>query len=196
MTKENYIELLKGLLPRGLAWTRELGTYFHKMLEAMAEEFARYDVRIGTDLINEADPSTTLELLSDWERVVGLPDPCSEEVSETVALRRSDVIRKLNARGGQSRQFFIDLAAGFGYTITISDILPFRSGRNRCGDRCYDKDWQFVWLVHSPTIISKYFLCGDGRCGDRLRVWRDVELECVINGKKPAHTRVFFTYGG
>jgi uncharacterized protein YmfQ (DUF2313 family) len=195
MTRGQYVELLKNLLPRGLAWPRDTAAYFHKIFDAVAEEMVRFDERVSVDLVNEADPNTTLELLEDWERVTGIPDDCQGSVSETVALRRADILRKLTARGGQARQFFIALAATFGYTITIDEPRPFRVGHGRCGDRCYDVDWIHHWRVLSASVVSSEFRVGTGRCGDRLRVWRNDELECLFGEKKPAHTKVHFVYG-
>lgn len=192
--KDRYVQILKHLFPKGIAWTRATESTFHKLIQSKAEEMARFDTRVGTDLINEAYPDTTLELLEDWERIVGLPDSCQPTLAETITGRREDVLRKLVFRGGQSRKFFIDLAAAFGYTITIDEIRPFRAGRGRCGDRCYDIDWLHHWRVISNSSISTYFRAGIGRCGDRLRISVNTELECVISKVKPAHTVVHFVY--
>lgn len=193
--KDRYIEVLKSLLPKGFAWTRGISSTFYKLFDAMAEEMARFDLRVGTDLINEADPRTSFELLTDWEALVGLPDDCQTSLGVTVAQRRLDIIRKLTSRGGQSRQFFIDLAAAFGYTVTVTQALPFRAGKSRCGDRCYDVDWWYHWFVSADSAISTYFLSGVGRAGDPLRTWTNTTLECVIREVKPAHSVVHFIYG-
>jgi uncharacterized protein YmfQ (DUF2313 family) len=196
MTRDQYVDLLKKLLPRGDAWPRQITTTFHKLFEAISEEFVRFDARVGTDLINEADPNTTLELLTDWERLVGLPDNCQTGLSETVGERRQDILRKLRFRGGQSRQFFVDLALAFGYTVEIDETFPFRAGRNRSGDRCYDVAWLHHWRVITDSAVTTYFRAGTGRCGDRLRTWKNDTVECIFAQAKPAHTEVHFVYGG
>jgi uncharacterized protein YmfQ (DUF2313 family) len=196
MNRDQYIDLLKNLLPKGIAWPRDITSSFHKIFDAIAEEMVRFDQRISTDLPNEADPNTTLELLTDWERIVQIPDEFQLKVAETVGQRRADILRKLTSRGGQSKQFFIDLAAAFGYTVTINETFPFRSGKNRCGYRCYDVDWKHHWRIIAGSVTSQYFRAGSGRCGDRLRAWRNTTLENVIQNAKPAHTVVHFVYGG
>ncbi len=195
MNAEQYTRLLKSLFPLGKAWSRSRDGVLHKLCSAMAEEMARIDERASFNLIREADPTTAFETLEDWERTVGLPDFCSSDLATSIEQRRADILRKLTDRGGQSRQFFIDLSAIFGYTVTVSDKLPFRSGRGRSGDRCYSTAWTFHWIVNSDSFNTTVFRSGQSRSGDRLRTWRNDTLECVINQKKPSHTKVHFTYG-
>ncbi len=195
MTNEQYIRLLKTLFPLGKAWSRASDGVLHKICDAMAAEMVRLDNRASIDLLREIDPSTTFELLPDWERIVGLPDFCTGLLADTLEFRRDDVLRKLSDRGGQSRQFFIDLALVFGYVVTIQDVLPFRSGRGRSGDRCYGVAWKHHWIVNSVSFATTVFRSGQSRSGDRLRTWRNDTLECVFNQKKPSHTKVHFTYG-
>jgi len=196
MTRDDYVILLKRLLPSGLAWPREQTTYMHKLLEALSEEFARLDVRAGVDLINEMDPTTTTELLPDYERLVELPDDLQTELSASLEQRRKDIVRKLTTGGGQAPAFFVEIAAAFGYTVTIEEYFPFRAGRNRCGYRCFDVDWIHHWGIRSDQSVTLYFRAGQNRCGDRLRTSQNQGLEAVINDAKPAHTVVHFLYGG
>lgn len=178
MTSSQYIRMLKGLFPRGRAWNTNTTSIWHKMLDAMAAELVRIDGR-ADDLLNEADPSTATELLTEWERIVQLPDHVQTALSGTLAQRRLDVLRKLTLRGGQSRQFFIDMAAAFGYTVRIEEPAQFRVGRNRCGDRLYGEGW-----LHYFFIWSTVFTVGN------------TTLESVVGNAKPAHTEVLFYYGG
>lgn len=68
MTADDYRTALQALLPRGAAWTRSPEAVLMRVLAACAEEPERVDER-ADDLLDEADPRATLELLSDWERV-------------------------------------------------------------------------------------------------------------------------------
>ena len=81
----------------------------------------------------ESDPRSTVELLPDWERNWGLPDPCYEE-PQSIAERQLALVMRMTMEGGQSRQFFIDVAAMIGYTITITEYRPFFIAMDRCGD--------------------------------------------------------------
>lgn len=65
-----YLSQIKALLPRGDAWTREIRSNLSRTLEVIAEALARIDAH-GDLLVRESDPRRAVELLSDWERLVG-----------------------------------------------------------------------------------------------------------------------------
>ena len=81
----------------------------------------------------ESDPRSTIELLPDWERNWGLPDPCYKE-PQSIAERQLALVMRMTLMGGQAREFFIDIAAMIGYTITITEYRPFFIAMDRCGD--------------------------------------------------------------
>lgn len=193
-TAADYLEQLKTLLPPGQAFPREAGTTLHSLLDGMSLELARVDGR-GEALPAEANPSSTNEMLSDWERVVGLPDKCSGALEETLQGRRAALLAKLSSTGGQSKAYFIELAAALGYTVTIEEFRPFRAGISRAGDALTNGPWAFTWRIRAPanTIIS--FRAGMSAAGERLRAWGNDTLECKINQLKPAHTLALFAYG-
>lgn len=191
---DDYIEQLSALLPPGLAIRRETDTDVYKLLTALAEELARVDGR-GDDLLRESDPRTTLEMLTDWETQVGLPDPCLAGVDQTVQERRNAVVARLTGRGGQSRQFFIDLAASLGYTVTITEFRPFRAGISTAGDALTNGDWIFAWRVNAPETTITPFRAGQSTAGEPLRAWGNERLECAIERVSPAHTILQFAYG-
>ncbi|MEJ1411083.1 MAG: putative phage tail protein [Candidatus Sedimenticola sp. (ex Thyasira tokunagai)] len=192
MTAEHYLTQLQALLPQGLAWSREPDTNMSRLLAAMAEELARVDGRID-DLFKEADPRTAYELLSDWERVAGLPDSCTTAV-DTTAERRAVLHAKLTNIGGQSRQFFIDLAASLGYAITISEYQPFVAG-SHAGDVVSSDTWHHAWQINAPETTITQLTAGGG-AGEPLRDWGNEILECAIRRLAPAHTTPLFAYGG
>ncbi len=78
----SYDQLLRALLPPGLAWVAEVGSELAYLVEALAQELSRVDER-GEDLQNEMDPRTATELLDEWEEVAGLPDECSQPSTAT-----------------------------------------------------------------------------------------------------------------
>ena len=192
-TSEQYIELLQNYLPPGRAWPREPDADLTRLIGALADALAR-DHNRALDLIEEADPRTTLELLPDWERVAGLPGPCGS-LADTLQERRNQLVAQITARGGQSPQFYIDVAAALGFTVTVTEFKPFLCGQNACGDPIYSADWRLRWLVNGPEVTVREFRCGQSTCGEPLRDWGNEILECVISRISPAHTEVGFTYG-
>lgn len=192
MIAQAYREALQALLPPGAAWTREADAVLTALLDALAQELARVDVR-ADGLFDEADPRTTAELLADWERVAGLPDSCVT-TTQTTAERRATLVGKLTGLGGQSRQYFIDLAAALGYTVTITEHGPFRVGQNAVGDPLNGDSWQFAWTLNAPATTVREFAVGGSAVGDALRSWGNTLLECAIRRFSPAHTTVLFSY--
>ena len=193
MGLEKYTAMLQNLLPQGLAWPRQPGTQTEGLLTALAVELERVDNRVA-DMLRESYPLTTTELLTDWERVTGLPEEC-EGLAPTVQLRREAVDQKLSSIGGQDRAYYIDVAARLGYEITITEYKPFRAGASSAGDPVYDEEWAYAWRVDAPEESVRYFAAGESTAGEPLATWGNELLECVINRLKPAHTIVIFAYG-
>lgn len=193
-TAADYLEQLKTLLPPGQAFPREAGTTLHNLLDGMSIELARVDGR-GEALPSEANPLNTNEMLTDWERVAGLPDKCSGALEETLQGRRSALLAKLSSTGGQSPAYFIELASSLGYTVTIEQFRPFRAGMSRAGDALTNGTWVFTWRIRAPEVSVTSFRAGLSAVGERLRTWGNDTLECKINQLKPAHTIALFAYG-
>ncbi len=191
---EEYAGQLDELLPVGLAWPRDADARMRDLTRSLAEELARVDQR-GDDLIEAVLPSTTVEMLSDWERAAGLPDTCVA-TGQTVQERRNALLARLTSTGGQSRAFFISLAAYLGFTITITEFQPFQAGRSRAGDPDYDEAWRYAWRINGPAETIIVFRAGLSAAGEPLRKWGNELLECVFNRVKPAHTVLLFGYGG
>ena len=191
-TAEHYLSQLQALLPPGAAWPREDGQTLTEFLHALAEEFARIDGR-ASDIIREMDPRTVIEMLTDWERAYGLPDPCTQ-AADTIPERINVLYEKVIRVGDQSPQYFIDVAAQLGFEITITEFFPFTVG-SLANELLYGQAWRFAWRVNAPAETVTLF---DMRSGvdEPLRDWGNEILECVISRLKPAHTHVQFAYGG
>jgi uncharacterized protein YmfQ (DUF2313 family) len=193
-TATEYKEQFKALLPPGRLWDalRADGSLADDLVAALAEEFARVDGR-AVDLLAEVDPRTAIEWLAEWEEWAGLPDVCSGALT-TLQQRRAALLQKLTATGGQSRAYFVELAASLGYAVDIEEFRPFTCV-TACEEPLYDEEWWFTWRVNAPeqTIID--FTC-ESPCEEPLRAWGNKLLECVILAGAPAHTHVLFGYGG
>lgn len=183
---------LQSLLPTGAAWTRAPDATLTGVLAGLAAEFARLDTR-ALDLLDEADPRTTLELLDGWERVLGLPDGCTPYLG-TLTERRLAVVQKLAGLGGQTPAFFVALAAFIGLPIVIHEFDPdvgtYIPGIDVSGGR-----WRLVWRIDVQVPSGRVrFRAGTSGAGDRLTEGGQLDLECIIRRAKPAHTLAIFTY--
>jgi uncharacterized protein YmfQ (DUF2313 family) len=196
-TPDQYGEQLSQLLPPGVALPSSSSSTLRQLLEAFGLLLADAHNR-GEDLLDEADPRTTVELLEDWERNVGLPDPCIGE-GGTLQERRLQVLNRLTRSRFQTVAFFKQVALELGYVIEIEEFRPPACGRMRCGDRLNGAplEHRFYWRVAVPDPRLTLFRTGQSRCGDRLTEIDEADdLECVLRRMKPAHTTLLFSYEG
>lgn len=192
LTADNYLRQLQALLPQGPAWPREDGATVTKLLDSWSVELARVDARIEA-LLNEADPRVTSELLTDWELLAGLPDPCVTS-TQTIEQRRLALVSKLTNLGGQSKQYFINLAVSMGYAgATIDEYRPMNCNDD-CNDALYSADDRYFWTINLPSTAGVFVMNCNGTCNDSLQAWGDEAIECRINKYKPAHTTAIFAY--
>ena len=78
----DYLSQLLALQPPGAALPREPESVWVRLLAALADGFERVDAR-SDDLVRESDPRSCIELITDWERVCGLPGECAADDSVT-----------------------------------------------------------------------------------------------------------------
>lgn len=191
---EEYASQLGQLLPPGAAWTREDGTVLAALITAMAQEPARVDA-FAHELLTELDPPQALQLLERWEALCGLPDQCSQP-TETIAERRVAVLAKLTVQGGQTPEYFAELATLLaGAVCTVREYRPFRAGRSCAGDPLSNGSWVHAFAVQVPATSIRCFRAGQGCAGEPLRTWGNERLECIIRRLAPAQTNVRFHYG-
>ncbi|MGI8839774.1 MAG: YmfQ family protein [Caulobacteraceae bacterium] len=177
-TAAQYQDALLRMLPPGKAWPRDPASTMGLLALGLADEFARLDQR-GLDLIEEADPRTTLELLGDWETTAGLPDPA---VAPPVALdhRRAVLHDRLVNLAGQSAADYVALALRFGYPATVTVHTPFAADVSHADDPLYDDLSRFWWELNVTVPIGT--------------VTPLVLLEHAVRRVNQLHTFVTFNY--
>lgn len=196
--RKKYLGLIRKIFPRGKAWERifDADSNLSKLSDAYAEELERIHTR-SNELIREVDPRTTLQLLPDWERLLGLPDQCDNSEDQTVQERRTRVLQVLTTRGGQNEAFYKELASNFGYDVDVisaEDQPPFVAG-SRAGDRLTNGDWRYAFVIKAPADFLIRFRAGQGTAGDPLVKVGNDTLQCLMEKHKPAHTIVLFSFG-
>jgi uncharacterized protein YmfQ (DUF2313 family) len=191
-TPEDYLSQFQRLLPRGRIWHRGWGWMQDADLLTLMPTWSRLQTGLN-ELITQIFPCSTTELLPEWEASLGLPDPCTGELP-TMQQRTAAVCGKFAARGGQSREYFIHLAASLGFNIVIETYSPFYASRNRAGDPCCDEQWAYAWRVIADPTQVLYFLASYSAAGDPLATWGNKLLECEFENYKPAHTQIVFSY--
>jgi len=154
------------------------GSLFGRLLSCFAVELFRLELYVFK-LLNEAVPGLSVELLPDWERVLGLPDKCSllsdfdtqeeqQEIAHTKYFGEYQTVTK---------DYLIEYAAVLGFTISIEELqLETNSfimgvaimGANELGG-------QGSFAVLEITVQP-------GGTGSLE------QMQCIFNRLKPAHT--------
>lgn len=186
--ERNHATVLLGLLPpvsyaRNAPNIRQQAHIDGKVLDGILNQ--------SLNVLNATFPYTSKEALSDWERVLGLT-PQGENYQQRLA----SVLVKINAIGGLSIPYFIELARHIGYEINIEEPQPFRAGQNRAGDVLAIEDIIFIWNVHIRGGNQKIwrFRASQSSAGERISSYSDMVIESIFKELKPAHTWVNFYY--
>lgn len=191
LTADDFYHSLLGLLPAGPAWGIDESVVAKQMLLAWADELERIQSAIE-HLIEEADPRTTTDLLLDYERVFGLPTDCLTGVDQTFSGRRAALVSQMVSVGGQSRAYFIALAAAAGYDITITEFMPF-TVNSGVSNPLAGQEWIYYWRVEGAGVPFVNYLTVNSGVNEPLATWATNLLFCLFNRFKPAHTQVIFS---
>ena len=216
-TGDDYAQAFLSLLPQGQAWPRHPESTLVRACTGLNEFWGFVDGRAADLLEVESDPRLTTELLPDWERNWGLPDPCFFGEQISLADRRRILMLKMTLLGGQSRAFYVEVMSWLGYTIQITEYAPYMCGVSMVGDTSQqeqqagghagDMRWylgpeemRFYWTIHvgSPrlTWFRVAILGGEVGVDPHLIIGLAEDLECLLNRWKPAHTMIVFDYSG
>lgn len=195
---DDYATALRRLLPRGRVWSAAPGTVQSVVLEALAQMPARLDAD-AVALLVDVFPTTTVNLVEEWESSLGLPDPCLG-ADPTLAQRRAQIRARITAAGGPTKAAIISYAEALGFEISIDFFAPFRAGRSRVGQPLCGTPWAHAWIV---TILSAAgslndaaFRVGQNRAGDPLNVASAAltTLACELRRIMPAHTVLLISH--
>jgi uncharacterized protein YmfQ (DUF2313 family) len=202
----DYAQALLSLLPVGQAWPRDPDSVLVQAINGLAQYWGYVDGRAADLLERESDPRKTVELLPDWERAWGLPDPCLPSAT-TIGERQRMLVLYMTYLGGQSRAYFTQLMAWLGYTVTIKEFAPFMAGISQVGDtrphptdqfRWYigPPEMRFYWSVEVGTASVIWFRVSSGQAGvdPHMRLGIPQELQCLLDRWKPAHTELVFDF--
>ena len=216
-TGDDYTEAFLRLLPTGQAWPRSPESTLVRAVDGLCQLWGLVDARAADLLERESDPRITIELLSDWEKAWGLPDPCFPSAT-TVLERQRMLMLLMTWEGGQSRQYFIDIMAWLGYTVEIEEFAPFMCGISSVGDsrtreqaeadklyRWYigPAEQRFYWTINIGQVGLNWFRAASGQAGvdPHLKFAIPEELACLLQRWKPVHTHLIpnfsaIAYGG
>lgn len=186
----DFLRAFMSLLPRGRVWSRDVSSVQSRALLGLVTIYEDSTAR-ANQLLVDAFPGSTYELLPEWELTLGLPDPCAGP-APTIQARRAQVVARLTAAGGQSIPYFTGLAKSLGYEVTVTQFMPSRFGK-RFGTPFGGVDWAHAWQINAPTFTVNRLRFGDS-FGSPFSYWTNSVLQCELQSVKPAHTVLNFSY--
>lgn len=176
---EFYGATARALLPPGRLLSRDPDSTVQGLLLAIGACFEALHTAAVRVLIEELYPPSTIALLPEWERALGLPDACTP-IGQTLQERRARVVAKYVLQPRPTLAYLAELATRIGYP-----------------DATFEETGPYELTVNVPNPRVTYFRCGASRCGDRLgKIDRAEDLECLLNEEKPAHIALVFDYTG
>ena len=149
---DDYREAIRDLYPPGEWWDKQFAdsaSDLSRYVQALAGEVHRTQERVVA-LLDEAYPDRAVELISEYEAMLGLSS------AGDLAARRIQILDAFNTvifRGSDWDR----LAGQFGFTASLQRQEGFVCGLSRCGDRlwsvaarCY-----LVFVVsHAPGVSA------------------------------------------
>lgn len=190
-TLDQYTSALKSLLPRGRVWSRENIGDQHGLIEGLAKSFQQMD-KDAVQLLIDAFPSTTTDLVDEWNNTVGIPDPCFGAPAN-IEQNRQYIVAKLIADGGQTVDYYISIAASLGLIIKIREFSRMAPGTGAPVGLINNlDDWAHTWQVRldidSPSLVE---FAGDLEAIKQSQVYK--ALSCLLTRYKPAHTQFYIS---
>jgi len=178
--RDDFLAGLQRLLPRGRAWSRDPDSVMTQFLAGIAVAQAQAHAR-QINLLMDAFPASTVELLPEWEASEGLPDPCTG-VNASFDRRRQQVVARFIDPGGQTIDHFVMQAARLGVTVNIAELSNWRVDENGVDDSIDSP---------APAIAYSYWNVGHSGVDEPLVEWqggtpaRDWDFALLITATQP-----------
>jgi uncharacterized protein YmfQ (DUF2313 family) len=177
----DFQQALLNYLPRGRAWPKDPNSVQGQVMLALAQTFARI-AAAAVGLLTDTLPSTTVNLLPEWQESLGLPDACTGPPAN-LAAAQAQCAARFAGNTGQSQADIIAYALTFGYAITITTFAPARAGIACAGQPCYGQDWIFAWQINWRPATGWNWT-------------NDAVLACELGRIAQAHTVLIFERAG
>jgi len=164
---DKHASMMAALLPPGKVW-RLVGSLLSLLFAGCADELGRLAGRV-TDLINEADPSTAIELLPDYESELALA------ATGTTAEQQANVVARLIAR---QRYRPVDFQTALAPLLAQdpSDVDVLERTHAIADAMGNDREIFLFFIYRDPTLPGTYFLSS---------------AQALVNAIKPSHTKGF-----
>lgn len=163
------------LLPSGLAWNKTPESVLAHLCLGLSHSTERV-AWLAEKLLSERFPDGARLLLDDWERFLGLPE--CDMTGASLQERQRYAGNKCRMKPSLNREFYIQLAANFGYEITIRP----------------SSQSQWISIVEVKTTVGYRYMTPFDDILTPLRIYDAGALECILNRYKPAWQHFRYIY--
>lgn len=161
-----YARMMAALLPPGKVWRLIGASITAALLAGCADELGRLEART-TDLLNEAIPSTTIELLPEYESELALPS------TGTNAQRQARIVARLIARQRYRPVDFQNALAPLLAQLPGAVVVIETSHAQAVSMRDVREIYRF-FIYRDPALPNTYDLAS---------------AQTLVDQIKPSHTR-------
>ncbi len=192
-SKTQIAEGLRRLRPPGFASPAGPDDYVAALDAATAAEFALIEASAEA-MLPEANPTNALNLLPDYERVLG-PDPYGRDLSAmTTAQRQAIAGARWTETPTMCAGYFVRLGAGLGVTLTIDEFPLSECGGFQCGGEIVPAPVHLQFVVHLPATIEWFGQSGVAESGEPISGSQANFMAAIIQREAPLHTTPVFYY--
>ena len=189
-SESSFRRMLYGLMPRGFAWEFEEGSYWSKLLAAIALALA-FVYEMLKSLVLEMSPYSTTSY-GTWENELELPRLGLEQSS--LEGRKSEIIRIARKKGGATLPYIKSLLNLYGIKSDVYEFFEnpevFPSWVADLGEDAY---FYVLVKIYRDSYYSKGFKC-TSKCNSSLGTPRDSILETMLAQEKPSHVKIIYSY--
>jgi uncharacterized protein YmfQ (DUF2313 family) len=186
-------DTLAGYLPNDdlHALKNKDGSNIRKILVGLSTQWNRFRTDIN-NVYDEYDPNDTVDLITEWETMVGIPDECISNTG-TLEERRTNILLKLAGINVTTAKQFENIASILGYDVVVE---------NGVDTSVFPLTLPFILLSEAtaPFVIVVTLDASLETEGFPLTFPFTLSsgvpdiLLCLFNKLKPANTNVIFRY--
>lgn len=196
-SEKDYEQCIEQLLPRGPIWKRRHGSILDSLVFSFARELTRVDRKIDS-ILNESDPRTSLDMLSEWFIDWGIPSECLAALSDpTQEEMRQELITKITSNRSLTAQYFKDIAETLGYEAEIETYSAFTVA-SPANKKLFGTEWNtsYAMGIRVRSNASSKLFTTQWTADQSLAIWGDRLFECIMRTLVPAHVTAIFEYEG
>ena len=192
-TQAQVADGLRRLRAPGFASPREPDDYVAALDAATAAEFALIEASAEA-MLPEANPAYAVNLLPNYERVLG-PDPYGRNLlAMTVEERQAIAFSRWTAAPVMCAGFFVNLGAELGVPLTIQEFPLSECGVFECGTEPVPWLQHLCFLVTLPATVGWDVECGVLEAGEPIGGFDPDAMAAIIDNLAPLQMRAAFNY--